>query len=99
MKSEKGRTCQKFKSGLEDLLFSHETDHKFIVTAMLRSLAGLGVHITEIYVHGRSFLKGFFCATGAWQGSRDLEGWRIAEAVTTLADLEQAGASHADYAI
>ena len=81
------------------MLFSHETDHIFIEITTLRSLAGLGVHITEIYVYGCSFLKGFFNATEAWRGSRDLEGWRITEAMATVADLEQAGASHADYSV
>ena len=56
-------------------------------------------HITDVYVYGRSFLKGFFNAAKAWRGSRDLEGWRIIEAMATVADLEQAGASHADYSV
>ena len=74
MESAKGRTWLEFKSGLECLLFSYETDHIFIEKATLQSLVGLGVHITEIYVYGCSILKGFFNATEAWRGSRDLEG-------------------------
>ena len=43
-------------------------------TTRLRQIAGLGVHITEIYPLGRSYLKSFFNAIEAFRFSRDVDG-------------------------
>jgi len=98
MKSCTGKTWLKFKTGLQALLVIHHSGGRFIETATLRSLAGLGVHITEIYVYGRCYLKGFFNATEAWRGARDLNGWCISDAVTAVTNLEHEGAPKDDYA-
>ena len=49
-------------------------------TGELRRIAGLGVHVTEIYSEGRCFLKGFFNALEAFRFGRDDDGWRLADA-------------------
>ena len=68
MKSATAKTWGRFKKALEDLLEFYREGHRFVKTATLRSLAGLGVHVTEIYRDGRSYLKGFFNAVEAWRG-------------------------------
>ena len=40
-------------------------------------IAGLGVHITEIYPLGRSYLKSLFNALEAFCGDRNVDGWRL----------------------
>ena len=46
----------------------------------MRQISGLGVHITEIYTLGRSYLKSFFNALEAFRGNRNVDGWRLAGA-------------------
>ena len=50
------------------------------------------------YVYGQCYLKGFFNATEAWRGARDLNGWCISDAVTAVTNLEHEGAPKDDYA-
>ena len=58
-------------------------------TSELRRIAGLWVHITEVYTEGRCFLKGLFNAMEAFRGGRDPDGWRLAEIEDDVALLEQ----------
>ena len=67
-----------------------------IDTAELRRIAGLGVHLTEVYKYGRSFLKGFFNAIEAFRDDRDHEGWRLFEAAERVARLEDEDATRDD---
>ena len=62
MKSTTGKKWAKFKDGLQ-LVLCRSRDSGFIETSTLRRAAGLGVHVTEVYPHGRCYLKGFFNAT------------------------------------
>jgi hypothetical protein len=48
-----------------------------IDTAELRRIAGLWIHLTELYTEGRYFMKGFFNALEAFHWDRDLDGWRL----------------------
>ena len=54
----------------------------------MRSVAGLGVNVTEVYSWARVYLKGFFNAIEAWRGDRDLDGWRLGTVMDELAELE-----------
>ena len=58
-------------------------------TAELRRIAGLWIHLTEVYTEGRCFLKGFYNAMEAFRDNRDLEGWRLAEAMDETRKLEE----------
>ena len=49
----------------------------FLDTAELRRIAGLWIHLTELYTEGRCFLKGFFNAIEAFRPDRDADGWRM----------------------
>ena len=68
MKVTTANTWGKFKTGLNKLLQLHHEGRQFVETATLRSLVGLGVHITEVYWDGRSYLKDFLNTAGAWRG-------------------------------
>ena len=49
-----------------------------IDTAELRRVAGLWIHLTDLYLEGRCFLKGFFNALEAFREDRDDEdGWQV----------------------
>ena len=74
MKSTTGKKWAKFKDGLQ-LVLAKSRDSGFIETSTLRRVAGLGVHITEVYSYGRCYLKGFFNAMEAFRDGRDLDGW------------------------
>ena len=88
MKPTTGKKWTKFKDGLNWLIEEVLDGAKFVKTGTLRSLAGLGVHITEIYTHGRCFLKSFFNAVEAWRGDRDLDGWRLSSVMDLVSQLE-----------
>lgn len=74
----------------------HDTmkEDKYIDTGELRRIAGLWVHITEVYSEGRCFLKGFFNALESFRWGRDRDGWRLDEAMTEARELEDSDASH-----
>ena len=59
-----------------------------IDTAELRRIAGLWIHLTELYTEGRCFLKGFFNALEAFRSDRDLDGWRLATSMDEAEKLE-----------
>jgi hypothetical protein len=64
-----------------------------IDTAELRRIAGLWIHLTELYTEGRCFLKGFFNALEAFRSDRDLDGWKLLEAMDSARELEENDAS------
>ena len=59
MKSTTGKKWNKFKLGLQWIVDTVADGSTFVKIARLRSVSGLGVNVTEIYSHGRCFLKGF----------------------------------------
>ena len=59
-----------------------------IDTAELRRIAGLWIHLTELYPEGRCFLKGFFNAIEAFRSDRDLDGWKLAVSMDDAHKLE-----------
>ena len=69
-----------------------------ICTSELRKFAGLAVNVTEVYADGRSYLKGIFNAIEAFRWNRDIDGWRLQDAMDTVAQFEmnEASASAAD---
>ena len=73
----------------------------FLDTAELRRIAGLWIHLTELYEEGRCFLKGFFNALEAFRSDRDLDGWKLEIAMEDAARLETfdagRGEATADY--
>jgi len=64
-----------------------------IDTAELRHIAGLWVHLTEVYSEGRCFLKGFYNAMEAFRPDRDADGWRILEWEDEVIALELTNSS------
>ena len=94
--STTGKKWTKFRTGLEGILDQAQKSTE-VATVGLRRTAGLGVHLTEIYPEGRSYLKGNFNALEAWRGWRDVDGWRLQKAVDSLQELEMKGASHEEY--
>ena len=59
-KSTTAKKWDKFKRGLERVVDSSVSGNAFMDTGDLRSIAGLGVNVTEVYSNGRCYLKGFF---------------------------------------
>ena len=86
MKSTTGKKWAKFKDGLQ-LVLTKSKDSGFIETSTLQQVVGLGVHITEVYPYGRCYLKGFSIIE-AFRDGRDLDGWRLANAMTRVQLLE-----------
>ena len=74
MKSITGKKWAKFKDGLQ-LVLTKSKDSGFIETSTLQRVAGLGLHITEVYAYGRCYLKGFFNDVEAFRDGRDFDGW------------------------
>ena len=97
MKSTTGKKWDKFKNGLKWVVATGQSGNKFVETAELRKIAGLGVNITEVYSGGRCFLKGFFNAVEAWRGDRDIDGWRLSDAMTDVGALEWNEAGEIEY--
>ena len=87
MKSTTSKKWVRFKDGLKWILELGKSSTN-VETSELRRIAGLGVHLTEVYEYGRSYLKGFFNALEAWRYGRDVDGWRLQMAFDTAADLE-----------
>jgi hypothetical protein len=56
-------------------------------TAELRKIAGLWIHLTELYNEGRCFLKGFFDALVAFRDDRDEDGWRVEQSMDAAREL------------
>lgn len=84
----------RFKDGLKWIISAGRVDD-YIDTAELRRLAGLGVHITEVYSDVRCYLRGFFNAIEAFRWNRDCDGWRLQDAMESAAQLEDEDASRA----
>jgi len=79
IKSTTGKKWGRFRDGLQWIIDkSKESD--VIDTAKLRCIVGLGVNVTD--------LKGFFNAIEAWRFGRDLDGWRLSEAMMEAYLLE-----------
>ena len=70
------------------LIDSLETWEVMIDTAELRCIAGLWIHLTELYPEGRCFLKGFFNAIEAFRSDRDLDGWKLDTSMDDAHKLE-----------
>ena len=87
MKSTTGKKWTRFKDGLKWIIMRADAE-QFVQTAELRRIAGLGVHITEVYTDARCYLKGFFNALEAFRSDRDVDGWRLQTAMDSAADLE-----------
>ena len=66
-----------------------------IDTAELWRVVGLAINVTEVYSDCRSYLKGIFNALEAWRWDRDLDGWRLQEAMEDTLALEVNDASRA----
>ncbi len=64
-------------------------------TAELRRIAGLWVHLTEVYSEGRCFMKGFYNAMEAFHANRDDDGWRLAVWEDEVVALETNDATRA----
>jgi len=96
MKSTTGKKWSRFRAGLTYILERAKTPG-VIETAELRKIAGLGVHLTEIYQYSRPYLKGFFNALEAFRDGRDLEGWALGSTMESakLLELEDAGTAKA----
>ena len=94
LKSTTGKKWIRFKDGLKWII-SRADSVEFIETAELRRIAGLGVHITEVYTDARCYLKGFFNALEAFRSDRDVDGWRLQMTMDLAADLEDKDASTA----
>lgn len=92
MKSTTGKKWTRFKDGLKSVIH-HGTIHGFVSTGELRRIAGLGVHITEVYKEARCFLKGFFNAIESFRGDRDSEGWRDTDLMEEVKRLEDSEAT------
>jgi hypothetical protein len=85
-----------FDDGEEDpikFIDAQESWDVQIDTAELRRIAGLWIHLTELYTEGRCFLKGFFNALEAFRCDRDLDGWKLQEAMDSARELEENDAS------
>jgi hypothetical protein len=78
----------KFKKGLAWIMEHVMAAHRFIETAELRRVAGLGVHLTEVYPAGRCYLKGYYNAIESWRDNRDINGWRFDEITEEAARLD-----------
>ena len=68
MKSTTGKKWTKFKTGLRGILETSLEGYGWVETSVIRSVAGLGVNVTEVYSWARVYLKGFFNAIEAWRG-------------------------------
>ena len=60
----------------------------FIDTGALRSVAGLGVNVTEVYTNGRCYLKDFFNAVKAWRFGHSIDGWKLSDAMLVMATMD-----------
>ena len=87
-KSTTSKKWNKFKDGLRWIVDSVLEGHNYVDTGSLRGVAGLGVNITEVYSNGHCFLKGFSNTIEAWRGDRDIDGWRLSEAMSAVAMME-----------
>lgn len=88
-KSTTAKKWNKFKDGLLAIREAHTSGGGFIDTGKLRSVAGLGVNVTDVYPNGRCYLKGFFNAVEAWRFGRDIDGWRLTELMVEAATLDR----------
>ncbi len=92
MKSTTAKKWNRFKAGL-NWIWETSQIAEFIGTAELRQIAGLGVHVTEVYTDCRSYLKGFFNTIETFQWGRDTKGWRLQVSMDQAAELEEVDAS------
>ncbi|KAL7532942.1 hypothetical protein ACHAXR_006517 [Thalassiosira sp. AJA248-18] len=96
-KSTTAKKWDKFKRGLSWVVDSYDDGNGFVDTGKLRSVAGLGVNITDVYSSGRPFLKGFFNAIEAWRLGRDVDGWRLNEIMLAVAEMDGKELSHSEF--
>lgn len=59
-------------------------------TTRLRQVAGLGVHNTEIYPLGWSYLKSFFNTIEAFRCGRDVNVWQLVVVTTSALSISMA---------
>ena len=97
LKSTTAKKWRRLRDGLKWLLEKANLE-SHIDTAELRRMAGLGVHVTEVYTYGRSFLKGFFNALESFRGDRDLDGWRLTDRMLAAKALETEDATRREAA-
>lgn len=97
MKSTTAKKWTRFKDGLTWIISSAD-DEGCVDTAELRRIAGLGVHLTEVYCDARCYLTGFFNALEAFREDRDVDGWRLQTAMDEAANLEDKDATRAQAA-
>ena len=65
------------------------TETDFFDTGQLRSVAGLGVNVAEVYPNGKCFLKGFFNAVETWRFGQDAEDWRLLDLMVKAASMDR----------
>ena len=63
----------------------------FIDTGALRSVAGLGGNVTEVYTNGRCYLKGFFNAVEACRFGHSIDGWKLSDTMLVTATMDRSG--------
>ena len=77
----------RLRDGL-DWIWSVAQTTDVVSTIELRRWVGLAVHVTEVYADARSYLKGVFNALESFCWNRDLDGWRLCQAMEEAAMLE-----------
>ncbi len=63
--------------------------------AKLRQITGLNVHVTEVYMYVRSFLKGFFNVLEVFCHGSNLEDWHIDGVIQEASELKDDDATQA----
>ena len=86
VKSTTTSKWNRFRDGCLYILGAVQTGT--VETAELRRIAGLGVHLSEVYPETRCYLKGFFNAMEAFREGRDLNGWRLERAMLEARAIE-----------
>jgi len=87
MKSTTQDKWDKFKGGLSTILAELQDDG-MVSSSKLRSTAGLGINITEIYTDYRPYLKSMFLTLESWRDGRDAEGWKLSVLADRAAYME-----------
>ena len=87
MKSTTTKKLIRFKVGLARITETSKTAEA-TSTVKLRKLAGLGVNVAKVHSDAWPYLKGFFNAMEAFRSNRDVDGWRLQEAMDEAAELD-----------
>ena len=69
-------------------MLEHQVTSGFAVTLDLQKIAGLGIHITEVYPYEWCYLKGLFNAVESFRDGRDVDGWHLARSMDLAKLLE-----------